>query len=220
MTYIGRFGISMLATSRQGEAFPWEVMIDHNIGNISVKNDIGDTISYDNIDRLDKHVDTFQKICVKNTFYGDIYNVEPTDAATGDLIFPGAIPDTDFDKIISLNNSFTGSGNATTFSYSIDAVLVSIDRLGNYRMIENDIEYELTTDVDYTQNGTEFIDTVVITGNKYTLPEKITYFNKDKNPAAQNCDIKLKSIRLLNTPTVPTGEKMRLIIFSILSCKF
>jgi len=73
---LNRFAVSMLSRRHKAEALPQEVMIHKETGQISIKTNTGDVISYDSLARLNQHIDHVTLMSYNLNIYGEMFSLQ------------------------------------------------------------------------------------------------------------------------------------------------
>ena len=153
------FGISALSKSNHEHAYLNEVMCNKDIGEMALRTNDGDTVSYNYFSRLTTSINTLNHI---STFYGIdgmIYSINPTDTS-----FPMVISDTD-------TFTFECDKSAKKLIFMVDADAVVVE--------ENQISEDIIDDLRVSFNiGDISIDTLIqnLSSEVIELPEQVDSF--------------------------------------------
>ena len=142
-----RFVLSFLHKRNYEKAFKGEIICDENTGELLVKREDGNIVSFDSSTRRTAHIDTLTEMCNMYGFRGDIYEI--TDNAT---IYPSAV--NVLDNI--LDGDVIIDTNCSSIIISVDADAVVCDDVS---MNLND-NVSLSVAITTMKNGEE-VDTII-----------------------------------------------------------
>ena len=108
----GRYAVSLLPRDMRAEAYNMECMVDHNTGELLVKDERGVVISFNKYTRFSEHLNTFVNTCKAKRLVSKIYEIETN------INFPEMV-DTD----TNLLDSTLSFGVVNT----IDKIMISVD---------------------------------------------------------------------------------------------
>lgn len=188
-----RFVLSFLHKRNYEKAFNGEILCDENTGELLIKREDGNIISFDAATRRTTHIDAVTDMCNIYGLRGDLYEI--TDNAT---IYPSTV--NVLDNI--LDDSVIIETNCSSILISVDADAVVCDDVS---MLVNDT-VSLTATITTMKNGEE-IDTEIKTHKLCSSSEFIIQIphNKDGIDA-----IKIDSI------TIARKGSIRAIVHGIL----
>jgi len=118
-----RFGVSLLSKDRFDDAYNEEVMIDKFTGEVLVKTQTGDTISYNYNSRLKSHIIETKSIANNMSIYGDIINVEMDNDVYAPFIM-------EFDKNYITNTITIPYYNCKKILFNVDIDAITVNKSG------------------------------------------------------------------------------------------
>lgn len=193
-----RYAISALSKKFKNKAYPNEIMIDKATGEIQIKCEDGNVISYNYLSRLNAHIDTLVFNSYNADLYGNIFEIE-----LDNIDLPCTI-----DHSINLLDTPV---EVTTRDFKAFMISVDIDAINPSTLISRLDTDELIMDMEIQFNTDSTTKTIRLSEPLYRL-NRLRIIKKDLDATASNPVIKSLSIK--SSPSFKGNEKF--IIYSIL----
>lgn len=197
-TVQNRFALSALSKKYKNKSVPTEIMIDKETGEIQVKSEDGNVISYNYLSRLNAHIDTFVFNSYNADLYGIIYELENSSLDTPCTVNKDT-------NLIDSNVLITNT-DFKAFMISIDLDIIKPNTVIS-RLDTNNVPIEL--EIQYTQGSSTKV---------MKISEPINIINRLRiNKAALHVSATnptIKSIKIGNSSAFRGDEKF--ILHSIL----
>lgn len=178
-TFVKRFAVSALSRIHKNNAIPGEIMIQKETGQVLIKTNSGDVISYSSLARFKNHIDTLTIMAFNLNISGDMLSIE--------------LDDIELPEVIQMN--FNLLSEPLLIGTSLKKILVSID-LDCVEMSSNDglIEHEPFIKIDLMFKKDEDI-----------ITSSINLLNTQNNMNVINVSNHINTADFLNYETYITG---------------
>lgn len=193
-----RYAISALSKKFKNKAYPNEIMIDKETGEIQIKCQDGNVISYNYLSRLNAHIDTLVFNSYNADLYGNIFEIE-----LDSIDLPCTVQHS-----INLLDSPV---EVTTRDFKAFIVSVDIDAINPSTLISRLDTDELVVDMEIQFSTGSTTKTIRLSEPLYRL-NRLRIAKTDLDKTATNPV--LKSLSIKSSPSFTGNEKF--IIYSIL----